>query len=361
MVDCSRLLWLLFSVPPPLYCRPQGISIEDGFMAATVYDVVGIGNAIVDVLSHADDTFLENNKLFKGTMTLADSAESDALYQAMGPGVEMSGGSAANTIAGLASLGGAAAFIGKTRNDQLGRIFRHDIESLGVAFPSTASEDGPPTGRCLVLVTPDAQRTMQTCLGANTTLSPADIDKETISAASVTYLEGYLWDQPPAKEAFIKAARLAHEAGGRVALSLSDPFCVDRHRDDFLELVENHVDVVFANEDEIVSLYQVHAFDDAVARVRNHCQIAALTRSEKGSVIVTDEAVLTVGADPVEAVVDTTGAGDGFAAGFLYGLTRDLRLETCAQIGSVVAGEIISHVGARPDVSLSDVLDRKLG
>lgn len=330
-------------------------------MAVTRYDVVGIGNAIVDVLAHAEDAFLEEHGLFKGTMTLADSAQSEALYQAMGPGVEMSGGSAANTIAALASLGGGGAFIGKTRDDQLGKIFAHDIKSLGVHFPSPASDDGLPTGRCLVLVTPDAQRTMQTCLGANTSLSPSDIDSDTIAESQVTYLEGYLWDQPPAKEAFIKAARLAHEADRLVALSLSDPFCVDRHRADFVELVEHHVDVVFANEDEISSLYQTHSFDDAVQRVRQHCQIAALTRSEKGSVIVSDDSVLAVEASPVEKVVDTTGAGDGFAAGFLFGLTRNLRLETCAKMGSIVAAEIISHVGARPDVSLSDIVERKLG
>lgn len=330
-------------------------------MAVTRYDVVGIGNAIVDVLAHANDTFLEDHGLFKGTMTLADAEQSEALYQAMGPGIEMSGGSAANTIAALASLGATCAFIGKTRDDQLGRIFTHDIESLGVHFPCPPSSEGPPTGRCLVLVTPDAQRTMQTCLGANTSLTPADIDPDTIVAARVTYLEGYLWDQPPAKEAFIRAARLAHDAGGLVALSLSDPFCVDRHRADFANLVEHHVDVVFANEDEIMSLYQVHAFDEAVARIRDHCQIAALTRSEKGSVIVSDHTIETVAASPVDRVVDTTGAGDGFAAGFLFGLTRGLRLETCARLGSVVAAEIISHVGARPDVSLSDVIERELG
>jgi sugar/nucleoside kinase (ribokinase family) len=329
-------------------------------MADIRFDVVGIGNAIVDVLSHADDSFVEDLGLSKGTMTLIDAETAESLYELMGPAVEVSGGSAANTIAALASLGGRGAFIGKVRDDQLGSIFRHDIVSLGITFDSVPARDGPPTGRCLILVTPDAQRTMQTFLGASAELGPQDIDAHTIARARVTYLEGYLWDRPRAKEAFVKAANIAHEAGRIVALSLSDPFCVDRHRADFLDLLRNHIDVLFANEDEIVSLYQEHSFDGALQRVRSHCQIAVLTRSEKGSVVVADHEVHVVDAEPVAEVVDTTGAGDGFAAGFLYGLTRNLGLSTCARMGSVVAAEVIGHVGARPEVSLAELMRRKL-
>jgi sugar/nucleoside kinase (ribokinase family) len=330
-------------------------------MAANQHDVVGVGNAIVDVLAHAEESFLQTNGLSKGTMTLIDAATAETLYARMGPAVEVSGGSAANTVAALASLGGRGAFIGKVRDDQLGAIFRHDIRSLGITFDTCSAADGPPTGRCLVLVTPDAHRTLQTFLGAAAGLGPEDIDPELIAAAKITYLEGYLWDPPRAKEAFRKAATIAHGAGRRVVLSLSDPFCVDRHRADFLALVEDHVDVLFANEDEIVSLYEVHSFDAALQRVRDHCQVAALTRSEKGSVIVSDGEVHVVDAEPIRQVVDTTGAGDAYAAGFLYGLSRGEPLARCARFGGIAAAEAISHVGARPEVPLAELVKLKLG
>jgi sugar/nucleoside kinase (ribokinase family) len=329
-------------------------------MAERGYDVVGIGNAIVDVLAHADEAFLSAHGLSKGTMTLIDRATADALYEKMGPAVEVSGGSAANTIAGLASLGGKGAFIGKVRDDQLGAIFRHDIRSLGIAFDTPPAVDGASTGRCLVLVTPDAHRTLQTYLGSAAELGPDDVDGDVIRSAQITYLEGYLWDRPAAKEAFVKAAELAHAAGRRVALSLSDPFCVDRHRADFQDLVDRHVDIVFANEDEIVSLYQVHAFDEALQRVRGHSDIAVLTRSEKGAVVVAGDEVHVIDAEPVEDVVDTTGAGDAYAAGFLFGLTRRWPLARCGQVAALAAAEVISHVGARPEVPLRDLIQLKL-
>ena len=317
------------------------------------FDVIGIGNAIVDVISHADDGFLDDNGLNKGTMTLIDAGQAEHLYSLMGAGIESSGGSAANTLAGLAALGGRGAFIGKVRNDQLGGIFRHDISALGVSFDSASASVGPPTARCLIFVTADAQRTMQTFLGVSAELGPDDIDEEAIAASGVTYLEGYLWDPPPAKAAFQKAAAIAHEHGNMVALTLSDPFCVDRHRIDFLDLVESHVDILFANEAEIMSLYQVDDFDSALQHVAGHCQVAALTRSEKGAVIVSGEEVHVIDAVPVAKVVDTTGAGDLFAAGFLYGLTQGRDLQDCGRLGSICAGEVIAHYGARPEADLA--------
>jgi sugar/nucleoside kinase (ribokinase family) len=330
-------------------------------MSETRYDVVGIGNAIVDVLAHADDAFIEELGLNKGTMTLIEAETADSLYGKMGPAIEVSGGSAANTIAALASLGGSGAFIGKVRDDQLGTIFRHDIVSLGITFDSKPAVEGPSTARCLILVTPDAHRTMQTFLGVSSDLGPEDIDEDLIAASRVTYLEGYLWDRPRAKQAFVKAAQKAHGAGRKVALSLSDPFCVDRHRQDFIDLVNNHVDILFANEDEVVSLYEEHSFDDALQKVRGHCSIAALTRSDKGSVVVSGDEVHVVDAEPVAEVVDTTGAGDAYAAGFLYGLAKGDDLSRCARLGAITAGEVISHVGARPEVSLAELREMKLG
>ncbi len=330
-------------------------------MADLRFDVVGIGNAIVDVLAHADQAFLDRHGLAKGTMTLIDAAKAETLYAAMGPAIEVSGGSAANTVAALASLGGKAAFIGKVRDDQLGSIFRHDIVSLDVVFRTPAGFNGASTGRCLVLVTPDADRTLQTFLGIAADIGPEDVDEELIAAARITYLEGYLWDQPRAKRAFVLAAELAHAHQRDVALSLSDPFCVDRHRGDFQKLIADHVDVLFANEDEIVSLFEEHSFDGALQRVRHQCRIAVLTRSEKGSVIVAGDEVHVVDAEKVAAVVDSTGAGDAFAAGFLYGLTRELRLATCARIGSIAAAEVIGHVGARAEVPLADLVRARLG
>jgi sugar/nucleoside kinase (ribokinase family) len=330
-------------------------------MSEPRYDVIGIGNAIVDVLAHAEDDFLAENRLQKGTMALIDEAQAQALYDRMGPGVEVSGGSAANTIAALASLGGSGAFVGKVRDDQLGQVFVHDIKALGVAFTARPATDGPSTGRCLILVTPDAQRTMNTFLGAATGLSPEDIDPDEIAAARVTYLEGYLWDPPHAKDAFVKAALAAHQAHRDVALSLSDPFCVDRHRESFLDLVEHHVDVLFANEEEIKSLYQVDDFDHALQAVRGHCRIAALTRSEKGSVVISGDEIHIMDAEKVDKVVDTTGAGDAYAAGFLGGLTQGRDLAACARLGGIAAAEVIGHVGARPEEPLDKLAAARLG
>ena len=325
-------------------------------MTQAPVDVIGIGNAIVDVLSHSDDDFLDRHGLAKGAMTLINAETAARLYDDMGPAIECSGGSAANTIAGIASLGGTGSFIGKVHDDQLGAVFRHDIGALGITFESLLARDGAPTARCLIFVTPDAQRTMQTYLGACVDLGPDDIDPDSIAAAKITYLEGYLWDPPRAKEAFIKAARLAHEAGREVSLSLSDPFCVDRHRADFLDLVNGHVDILFANEEEIVSLYQTDSFDDALQRVRGHCRVAALTRGKKGSVVVSDKEIHVVDAQPATTVIDTTGAGDAFAAGFLYGLTRNRDLAECARVGGVAATEAISHFGARAETPLKDLI-----
>ena len=330
-------------------------------MAAARYDVIGIGNAIVDVLAHADEAFLAEHGLAKGAMTLIDADTAKILYDAMAPAIECSGGSAANTIAGVASLGADAAFIGKVRDDQLGAVFRHDIRALGVAFETLLAKGGAPTARCLIFVTPDAQRTMQTYLGACVELGPGDIDEDHIAGAKMTYLEGYLWDPPGAKEAFVKAATVARHAGRMVSLSLSDPFCVDRHRGDFNDLVNDHIDVLFANEEEIKSLYQVDTFDAAMQRVRGHCRIAALTRSDKGSVVISGDEVHVVDAEPVDRVVDTTGAGDAYAAGFLFGITQDLGLAQSARIGGIVAAEAISHFGARSEVPLDELVRRKLG
>jgi len=320
-------------------------------MAKTQYDVVGIGNAIVDVIANADDGFLTELGVEKGAMTLIDAGEAAQLYAKMPAAIEMSGGSCANTIAGLASLGGQGAFIGKVKKDQLGDVFTHDIRALGVVFDTPSTLDGPATARCLILVTPDAQRTMNTYLGACTSLGPDDVDPQIIGASAITYLEGYLWDPPQAKEAFVKAATIAQEAGRQVALTLSDSFCVDRHRDDFRDLVSRKVDILFANEAEIMSLYQVDSFDEALQIVRQECSITALTRSGAGSVIIGGDEVHVIDAVPTK-VVDTTGAGDLYAAGFLYGLTRGVDLMTAGRMASVAAAEAISHYGPRPQTSL---------
>jgi sugar/nucleoside kinase (ribokinase family) len=316
-------------------------------------DVVGIGNALVDVLAHGTDEFVHEHGLVKGTMHLVDEARARRLYQAMGPGVEISGGSAANTIVGVASFGGRAHYVGKVRNDQLGEVFVHDLRSTGVGFDTAPATSGPATGRCLILVTPDAQRTMNTFLGASTHLGPEDLDPALIARGRITYLEGYLFDPPRAQEAFRKAAGLAHASGRKVALTLSDPFCVDRHRAAFLDLVERHVDILLANEVEICALYEVNEFDEALQRVRGHCEVAALTRSERGSVIATRDEVHVVDIHRVDGVVDTTGAGDLYAAGFLFGLSRGLGLATAGRLGAIAAAEVISHIGARPTVPLA--------
>jgi sugar/nucleoside kinase (ribokinase family) len=325
-------------------------------MTQTSIDVVGIGNAIVDVLAHSDEAFLEKEGLVKGTIALIDATRAAALYQMMGPAVEASGGSAGNTIAGIASLGGNCAFIGKVRDDLLGEVYRHDMTAQGVRFETPAATTGPATARCLFLVTSDGQRTGNTYLGACIGLGPDDIDPEVIAAAQVTYLEGYLFDPPLAQEAFREAAAIAHGAGRKVALSLSDPFCVDRHRAAFRGLVAGHVDILFANEIEICSLYETEDFAAAASAVREHVAIAALTRSALGSVVLADGEEHRVTAAPVVRVVDTTGAGDLYAAGFLYGLIRGLALPICGEIGSLCAAEIISHMGARPERNLAQLV-----
>jgi sugar/nucleoside kinase (ribokinase family) len=319
-------------------------------------DVVGIGNALVDVLTHGDEEFLQRHHLVKASMTLIDTARSDELYEAMGPGIEQSGGSAGNTIAGVASFGGSCGYIGKIADDQLGDVFAHDLHAAGVAFDCPKSDLGVPTGRCLIVVTPDGQRTMSTYLGVSELLGPDDVDADLVASAHVTYLEGYLWDKPGAMAAYRKAAEVAHAAGRRVSLTLSDSFCVARHREAFLDLVETQVDVLFANEPEITELYQVDSFDAALQHVRGHCEIAALTRSAKGSVIVAGDEVHVIDAHPVKHVVDTTGAGDLYAAGFLYGLTHAMPLARCGELGSKAAAQVIGQMGPRPAAALTTLL-----
>lgn len=324
-------------------------------MAAPSLDVVGIGNAMVDVLARTDDGFLAKQGLVKGTTALIDAARAESLYAQMGPGIEMSGGSVANTIAGVASLGGKGAYIGKVRDDQLGSVFAHDLRSIGVRYDTPPSTEGPATARCLILVTPDAQRTMNTYLGACVDLRARDIDRDLIQQAQVVYLEGYLFDPPQAKDAFRQAAEIAHQAGRKVSLSLSDPFCVERHRADFRALVHHHIDVLFANEIEICSLYETKDFDAAMRAVRGECDIAVLTRSAHGSIVVTPKDAVTVAAAPVKEVLDTTGAGDLYASGFLYGLTHGRDMAACGRLGSLCAAEVISHFGARPETPLKEL------
>ena len=320
-----------------------------------LYDVAAIGNAIVDVISPADDAFLEKESLAKGGMGLIDEARADELYGVMAAGMETSGGSAANTTAGVASFGGRAAFIGKVAADQLGDVFAHDIGAIGVSFSGQRLQGGAATARCLINVTPDGQRTMSTFLGAANALSAADVDPAVIEAAKIVYLEGYLFDPIEARRAFAKAAGLARASDRLIALTLSDGFVVDRHRGALQGFIETEVDVLFANEVEICSLFETGSFDDAVAAVRKICKIAAVTRSEMGSVVIAGDAVHAVSAFPVEKVVDTTGAGDQYAAGFCFGLARGRSLDVCGRLGSLAAAEVIAHYGPRPQVSLKDL------
>jgi sugar/nucleoside kinase (ribokinase family) len=326
-------------------------------MSDADFDVLGIGNALVDVITSVDDDFVTAHDFPRGATTMVDLDRSDAIYADLPPAQEISGGSCANTIAGLASFGANVAFIGRVRDDQLGKVYTHDLRSLGVHFDVPPAATGPPTGRCLVMVMPDAHRTQCTYLGASTFIGPEDVDPGVVARAHVTYLEGYLWDQPPAKEAIRKAAAAARGAGRQVALTLSDPFCVDRHRDEFRDLVADEIDVLFANESEICSLYEVDDFDAALQQVRHHCRIGALTRGEHGSVVIAGDSVHVLEAEPVDRLVDTTGAGDQYAAGFLYGLTNGHDLDTCGRLGSTAAAEVISHYGARPAVSLSKLAE----
>jgi sugar/nucleoside kinase (ribokinase family) len=324
------------------------------------HDVVGIGNAIVDIIGRCDDPFLAKHNCTKGSMQLVDAATIVRLYNAMGPGVEISGGSVANTMAGIASFGGRAGFIGKTANDEFGAVFSHDIRAAGVTFttpPAVAGSD--PTGRCLVLVTPDGQRTMHTFLGVSPQLGGEEVDAELIGSARIVYLEGYLFDRAQAKAAFQQAGQIAARAGRQVALSLSDAFCVDRHRAEFLALIRSSVDILFANEAEITTLYQTSSFEAAAGQAQNDIKLAALTRSEKGCVILSQSTPIVIPAEPVAKVVDTTGAGDLFAAGFLYGLATGRDPGTAGRLGSLAAAEIIGHMGARPEVNLAALANKK--
>ena len=320
-------------------------------MDATL-DVIGVGNALVDVISLEDDSFLEEHGLVPGSMTLIDAERAEALYAAMGPGTEMSGGSAANTMAGIASLGGSAGFIGRVRDDQLGAVFAHDIKAIGVDFPARPASGGQPTGRCLIVVSPDGERTMNTLLGAAAELSPDDIDAAAIARARVTYLEGYLFDQAAAGDAFLKAADAAHRAGRQVALTLSDSFCVERFLEPFRELVASTIDVLLGNADELCLLYETDDVDAALAAAGPNCDLVAVTRGAGGASITAGGTRVDVPAEPA-TVVDTTGAGDLFAAGFLYGVTHGLDLALCGKVGAVAAAEVIGHVGARPETPLA--------
>ncbi len=328
-------------------------------MTAHRTDVLGIGNAIVDVIARADEDFLIDHNMHKGSMALIDEARAEAIYAQMGPAIEISGGSAANTIAGVASYGARAAFIGKVRDDALGRAFAHDIRAAAVAYATPFADGGPSTARSYIFVTPDGERTMNTYLGAAQHLAPADVDPALVAASAIVYLEGYLWDPMNAKDAFRKSAALAHAAGRAVALSLSDAFCVDRWREEFRELVRGGtVDILFANESETRSLYQTADFDTAAAALRQDARLAVVTRGEKGCVVMTRDSVTAVPAFPVERVVDTTGAGDLFAAGFLFGLARGTDHETAARLGALAAAEVIGHLGARPETSLKALAEQ---
>jgi sugar/nucleoside kinase (ribokinase family) len=331
-------------------------------MPNTSLDVVAVGNAIVDVLAHADDDFLDRHAMTKGSMQLIEADTARDLYADMGPGVEMSGGSAANTAAGVASLGGAPGFIGRVAADVLGEVFTHDLRAAGVRYePLAVVEHELGTARCLILVTPDAQRTLNTYLGVSGLIAPHDIDPDLVARAQVVFCEGYLWDTPSAKDALRAAMDAARAAGVKVAFTLSDSFCVDRHREEFLELAEHRVDILFANEAELLSLYQESTWEAAADRVAGHCDIACLTRSEHGSVIITaDGQRIVVPAQLVGGVVDTTGAGDLYAAGFLYGYTHGHDLSASGALASLAAGEVISHVGARPETRLADLVPKFL-
>ena len=318
-------------------------------------DVVGVGNAIVDVIAMVDDSFIETHGLAKGAMTLIDAEQATSLYAVMPPALEISGGSAANTVAGVASFGGSAAHIGKVRNDQLGEVFAHDLRAAGVGFDVPLAAAGPPTGRSLIQVTPDAERTMNTFLGMSTMLEPADIDAELVASAAITYCEGYLWDVDVAKAAIRHTMNVASEAGRLVSLTLSDSFCVDRHRREWLDLISDMVDLVFANETEICSLFETEDFDSAAARAADITEVVVLTRSAEGSVVISGNERVEVPAVSVPRIVDATGAGDLYASGFLFGMAKGADLARCAELGAVAAAEIISHVGARPQESLGSL------
>ena len=328
-------------------------------MADAKYDVLGIGNAIFDVLVQTDEAFLAAHGMAKGGMALIDENRATSIYRDMGPATEMSGGSAANTIVGVANLGARAAYVGKVRDDQIGRLYTHDIRAAGVAFETRPAADGPATGCSYILVTPDGERTMNTYLGAAQDLTSADIDAAQIAASAIVYLEGYLWDPASAKEAFVKASKIAHEAGRQVALTLSDAFCVGRYRGEFLDLMRNGtVDLVFANEAELHSLYETSDFDTALKQLHKDIKLGIVTRSEKGCVVASGDGVISVPAFPIQKMVDTTGAGDLFAAGFLFGMVRNAGFENAGKLGALAAAEVIQHIGARPQVSLKELAQK---
>lgn len=328
-------------------------------MAELRYDILGVGNAIVDVIAPCEDTFLTEHGIEKGAMTLIDEDRARDLYDKMAPGREVSGGSAANTLAGVASLGGNGAYVGKVADDALGEIFTHDLNAAGVDYATLPLKLGPATARCLINVTPDAQRSMCTFLGASVFFSEDDVDAEKVAAANITFMEGYLFDRDEAKRAFVRAAELAEAAGRRTALTLSDTFCVDRHRSSFRHLVRNHIDILLANEAELKSLFETEDFNEALDRARAETKVCAVTRSEKGAVIIRGDETVEVPAEKVEKVIDTTGAGDLFAAGFLLGMARDLPLADCGRLGVIAAGEVISHYGARPETKLEELAGSK--
>jgi len=316
-------------------------------MDKPLFDVVGIGNAIVDVLSFCSEETLADLRLNKGMMNLVDEPSAERIYSHMGQATECSGGSAANTLAGIAGLGGKCAFTGKVKDDELGAIFRHDMRAIGVAFDTPAAPTGPATARCLIFVTPDGERTMNTFLGACANVAETDIDKTLVASGAILYIEGYLWDPPHAKAAIRKAIHVAKAAGRKVAFTLSDMFCVERHRAEFLALLADHIDILFANEREIMALFGASTLEPALEKLQGLCSIAAITRSEKGCIIVSGSETIVVAAPPVPQVVDTTGAGDLFAAGFLFGLSRGWGMQACAKLGNACAGSIIGQMGAR--------------
>ncbi len=324
------------------------------------FDVLGIGNAIVDILVNVEDDFLSAHEIPRGSMQLVDEETSNGLYDQLGAAIECSGGSAANTIAGLASLGSRTAYIGKIKDDQLGHVFDHDINSLGIEFTTEKDTSGVSTARCLVMVSPDAERTMCTYLGACVNLMEKDIDEDQVAGAAVTYMEGYLWDPEHAKAAFRKAMKLAHNAGRKTSISLSDSFCVGRHRQEFLHLAEHEIDILFANEEELLMLYDTRDISHALKAVQKHCEVAAITRGAAGCTIVSTDEIIDINGYQVSDLVDTTGAGDLFAAGFLHGYPRQTELLTCGRMGNLVASEVITHMGARPDVSLEQYLANNL-
>jgi sugar/nucleoside kinase (ribokinase family) len=328
------------------------VSPDPGTSEPTI-DVVALGHPLVDVLAHESGDVVARTGVERGAMTMVDAVRSDEIYAQLGPAQETSGGSAANTAVGVAAFGGRSAFIGRIADDEFGKVFAHDLRGAGVEFDVSPATDGSPTGRCLVIVGADAERTMCTYLGAGAEIDPADVNADRIASAAVTYLEGYLWDTEAAKEAIRRSASLARAAGRRVALTLSDPFCVSRHRAEFLELIKSDIDVLFANEDEITMLYEVDDFDEAARRIDGDCEIAALTRGAQGSVVISAGKQHMIPADPVDHVIDTTGAGDLYAAGVLYGITHGHDLADCGRLGSRGAAEVISHLGARPERSLA--------